>query len=96
MEKFEQLVSVKFASNLLKGSTVSIQAFNQAFAEKCMSQSQCYVWFKRFKEGRISVGEDTNPGRHSTSTNDDHVERFRVVILGNFCFTVLNFGNNKG
>ena len=47
-----------------------------------MSRTQRYEWFKRFKEGRMSVGEDPRPGRLSTSTNDDHVEgvRFRCVV----------------
>jgi len=35
-----------------------------------MSPTQCYEWFKRFKEGRMSVGEDPRPGRPSTSTDD--------------------------
>ena len=48
-----------------------------------MSRTQCYEWFKRFKDGRISVGEDPRPGRHSTSANDENVERFRAVICGN-------------
>jgi len=45
-----------------------------------MSLSQCYEWFKRIKVGRISVGEDPRPGRCSTSSNEDHVERFHAVI----------------
>jgi transposase len=48
-----------------------------------MSRTQCYEWFKRFKEGRTSVGEDPRPGRPSTSTDDDHVDRVRAVIRGN-------------
>jgi len=31
----------------------------------------------------MSVSEDPRPGRPSTSTNDDHVERVRAVIRGN-------------
>jgi hypothetical protein len=31
----------------------------------------------------MSVGEDPKSGRTSTSTNDDQVERVRVVIRGN-------------
>jgi len=54
-----------------------------------MSRSQCYEWFRRFKVGRISVGGDPRPGRRSTSTNDDQVERFRAVIRGNCCLTLL-------
>ena len=48
-----------------------------------MSRTQCYDWFKCFKDGRMLVCEDPRPGRPSTPTNDDHVETFRVVIRGN-------------
>ena len=48
-----------------------------------MSRTQCYEWFKRFKEGRMSVSEDPRPGRPSTSTDDDHIERVRTAIRGN-------------
>jgi len=53
-----------------------------------MSRKQCYEWFKRFKEGRMSVGEDPRPGRPSTSTNGDHVERVRAVNRVNRLLTV--------
>lgn len=53
-----------------------------------MSRTQCYEWFKRFKDGRTSVTEDPRPGRPSTSTDDRHVERVREVIRGNRRLTV--------
>ena len=53
-----------------------------------MCGTQGYECFKRFKEGRMSVGEDPSPGRPSTSTNDDHVETVRSVIRGNHRLTV--------
>jgi len=31
----------------------------------------------------MSVGKDPRPGRPSTLTNDDHVERVRALIRGN-------------
>ena len=61
-----------------------------------MSRTQCYEWFKRFKEGRISVGEDPRPGRPSTSTYDDHVERFLAVIRGNRRLTVREVADEVG
>jgi len=61
-----------------------------------MSRTQCYEWFKRFKEGRISVGEEPRPGRPSTSTNDDHVERVRAVIRGNRRLTVREVADEVG
>jgi hypothetical protein len=53
-----------------------------------MSRTQCYEWFKRFKKGRMSVGEDPGSGQPSTSTNDDHVERVGAVIRVNHRLTV--------
>jgi len=48
-----------------------------------MSRTQGYESFKRFKAGRMSVGEDSRPGRSSTSIDDDHVDRVSAVIRGN-------------
>jgi hypothetical protein len=53
-----------------------------------MSRKQCGESFKRFKESRISVGEDSRPGRPFASSNDDHVERIRAMIRGNRPLTV--------
>ena len=61
-----------------------------------MSRTQCYEWFKRSKEGRMSVGEDLRPGRHSTSTDNDHVERVRAVIHGNHRLTVREVADKVG
>jgi len=36
----------------------------------------------------MSVGEDRRPGRPSTLTKDDHVEKFRAVVRGNRRLTV--------
>jgi len=77
----------KICLKLGKEYTETFQLLNQAYGEDCMSRTQCYELFKRFKEGRISVGEDPRPGRPSTSTND-HVERVRAVIRGKRRLTV--------
>jgi len=61
-----------------------------------MSRTQCYEWFKRFKAGRMSVGEDPRPWRPSTSTDDDNVERVRAVIRGNRRLTVREVDDEVG
>jgi len=61
-----------------------------------MSRTQCYEWFKRFKEGRISVSEDPRPGPPSTSANDDHVETVRAVFRGNRCLTLQEVADEVG
>jgi len=81
-------VCVKFCCKLGKNFTETFQLLNQIYGEDCISRTQCYEWFKRFKEGRKLVGDDPRPGRLSTSTNDDHVERIHAVIRGNRHLTV--------
>jgi len=61
-----------------------------------MGGTQYYEWFKRFKEGRISVGEDLKPGRLSTPTNDDHDEIVRAVFRGNRRLTVREVADEVG
>ena len=81
MKELEQLVC-EICCRLGREFTETFQLLNQAYGEDCMSRTHCYEWFKRFEKGRMSVGEDPRPGRPSTSTDDDHVERVRAVIRG--------------
>jgi hypothetical protein len=73
----------------------TFQLLYKAYGEDRMSRMQCYEWFKHFKEGRMSVGEDPKPGQPSTSTND-HVKRVCVVIRGNSHLTVQEVAEKVG
>ena len=44
----------------------------------------------------MSVGEDPRPGRPSTSTDDDHVERVCAVIRGNRRLTAREVADEVG
>jgi len=44
----------------------------------------------------MSVDEDPRPGRPSTSTDNDHVERARAVICGNHRLTVREVADKVG
>ena len=92
----ERRVCVKVCCKLGKNFTETFKLLNQAYGEDCMSRTQCYEWFKRFKEGTMSVGEYSRPGRPSTSTNDGHVERLRAVIRGNRRLTVREVADEVG
>ena len=48
------------------------------------------------KRARMSVDEDPRPGRPSTSTDDDHVQRVRAVIRRNRRLTVREVANEVG
>ena len=60
----------------------------QACVEDCLSRTQCYEWYKRFKSGRTSIEDDPKSGRPSSSTGDDHIEKVRSVIRENRRLTV--------
>jgi hypothetical protein len=92
----EQRMCVKLCCKLSKNFTENFQLLNQAYGEDCMRRKQCYEWFKHFKEGRMLVGEDPQPGRLSTSTNNDHVQRVHAVIHGNCCLTVREVADKVG
>jgi len=49
----EQRMCVKFCCKLSKNFTEPFQLLNQAYGEDRMSRTQCYEWFKPFKEGRM-------------------------------------------
>ena len=55
----------------------------QAYGEDCLSRTQCYEWYQRFKSGRMSIEDDPKSGRASTSMDDDHVEKVLAVIRQN-------------
>lgn len=53
---------------------------NIAFGESAMSKTRVYEWYKRFQEGREDVEYDERPGRPSTSTTDENVEKVKEMI----------------
>jgi len=47
----EQRVCVKFCFNLGKPATEMWKMLQQAFGDECMSRTQCFEWYSRFKTG---------------------------------------------
>jgi hypothetical protein len=66
----EQRVCVKYFK---LGKTIT-ETF-QTYGEGCLSPTQCYKWYRRFKSGRTSI-------------EDDHIEKVRSVIRENRRLTV--------
>jgi hypothetical protein len=60
----------------------------QAFGDECMRQTQYFDWYSHFKTGRTSIDEDPRSGRHSTSTDDVHIDAVRDLIRQNRRLTV--------
>jgi transposase len=75
----EQRVNVKFCLKLGKSATETCDLLKIVYGDQCLSRTQVYVWFKRFKEGRKEIGDDQGPGRPSTSKTDANIEKVGKV-----------------
>jgi hypothetical protein len=84
----EQHVGVKFC--FISGTTfmATFQMMQQAYEEDCLSCTQCHKWYQHFKLGRMSIEDGPKSGQHSTSMEDDHVEKVCAVIRENRCLSV--------
>jgi hypothetical protein len=74
----EQRVCVKLAKTYNETS----QMLKQTYGEDCVSRTQCYEWYQRFKSGTTSTEDNPKIGWPSTSTNY-HVEKVHAVIHKN-------------
>ena len=55
--------AIKFCFKLGKNATERYGMLQTAFGASCMNRASVFVWHKRFKEGRESVGDDERSGR---------------------------------
>ena len=68
-----------------------------AFGKSTMSRTQVQYRFKRFKEGREDVINDTRPGRPLTSTTDENIKAVKNKILDNHRrITIREVANDVG
>jgi hypothetical protein len=47
----------------------------EVYGDECLSCTQVFEWFKRFKEGRGETEDDPCPGRPCTSKTDAKIEK---------------------
>ncbi|UYV80087.1 hypothetical protein LAZ67_18001644, partial [Cordylochernes scorpioides] len=50
------------------------------YRNECLSHTQVFKWLKRFKEGPEPTEDDSRPGRSSTSTTNDNIEKISKLI----------------
>jgi hypothetical protein len=92
----EKHVCVKFCLKLGKTFTETFQMLQQSYGEDCLSRTQCYEWYQRFKSGRTSIEDDPKSERSSSSTGDDHIEKVRSVMRENRRLTVREVSEELG
>ena len=71
----QQRVNMKCCVKLGKSATETYYLLKTVCGDECLSRTQVFEWFKRFKEGREKIGDDQRPGRPSTSKTDANIEK---------------------
>jgi len=49
----------------------------KTYGEFTMSKIRVYEWYKRFQDGHKDVEDDERPGRLSTSTTNENMEKVK-------------------
>jgi hypothetical protein len=78
--KAEQRVNVKFHAKLAKPATETYSLLMDVYGDECLSRTQVFEWFIRFKEGRGEIEDDPRPGRPCTSKTDANIENVGEIV----------------
>ena len=68
----------------------------KAYGESAMSEPRVYEWYKRFQDGREDVEDDERPGRLSTSTTDENVEKVKEMVISDRRITIREVADDVG
>jgi hypothetical protein len=77
----EKRISIKFCFKLGKTAAETHKMLKEAFGDNALGLTQTYEWFKRFKNGWMSVDDDKRSGRPSSRTTIKNVAKVREAIL---------------
>lgn len=79
----EQRSAIKFCLRNEFSAAETLRMLQKAFGDSTMSQKNVYKWYKDFKEGRKRVDDLERSGRPSTSTDEQHVNEIKELVLKN-------------
>ena len=62
---------------------ITYHLLKKVYGDECLSRTQVFEWFKRFKEGREEIGDDQRPGRPSSSKTEANIEKIGEIVRQN-------------
>lgn len=60
----EQRIHIKFFVKPVKPFTELRKIMQNSYDDQYLRRTQCYVWFKHFKDGWMSIDEDSRDNAH--------------------------------
>ncbi|UYV83633.1 hypothetical protein LAZ67_23001798 [Cordylochernes scorpioides] len=60
--------------------TETIALMNEAYEDEKLSRTQVYLWYKRFKDGRKNIADDSRLGRPLTSTAHRNIRQILLLL----------------
>ena len=66
-----------------KSATETFDLLKKVYGDECLSHTQVFKWFKRFKEGRGEIEDHQHPSHPSTSKTDANNEKFSEIVQQN-------------
>ena len=79
----EQCVNVKFCVQLGKSAAETYDLLKKVCGDECLSRTQVFEWFERFKKGREEIRDNQHPGCPSTSKTDANIEKVGEIVQEN-------------
>ena len=84
----KQRANIKFCFKLEKKCTETHELIKKVYGDDCMSRTQVYTWFTRFKNGLDDLNDDPRSGRPKASNRAELLEKVREIIAIDANFTV--------
>lgn len=87
----EQRANIKFCVKLGKKFAETYELMKKVYGDDCISRTQVYTWFQRFKGGREDLNDDERSGRPENKNRNELVQKIREIIAidGNFTVRML-------
>ena len=94
--EMDQRICIKFCvKNEIKCNKVC-KMLTKTYGESAMSKTKVYEWYKRFQDGREDVEDDERPGRPSTSTTDENVEKVKEMVMNDRRISIREVADDVG
>ncbi|UYV61786.1 hypothetical protein LAZ67_1006544 [Cordylochernes scorpioides] len=69
-----------------QNATRTLALMNEDYEDEKLSRTKVYLWYKRFKDGRKSIADDSRSGRPLTSTMDRNIGQVQILEISCGCF----------